>query len=166
MGAHKINLHNLLQNTPLNCIQNVYWIIAPNIIEIQSRNLNFNAVFNDLNYHRHLRAHLIGKPNSSHWEGSKTQRWATIVTSKINTKCQTSWLKCLGAEQFVLCFTLNKQIWFVGEKQPIPYKGLKCAPSLHHGNGKKYADFHIGTINEPTALQSLISDLTLFQRVW
>lgn len=38
--------------------------------------------------------------------------------------------------------------------------------NLHHGNGQKYVDFHMGTIKEPTALQLLISDLTLYQRVW
>ena len=46
-GAYKINLHNFLQNTHFNRNQNIYQILTTNIIEIQPRNVNFNAIFDE-----------------------------------------------------------------------------------------------------------------------
>lgn len=111
---------------------------------------------NDLNYHRHPGYTWLASQTIAITRGTKTQRRAMTVTHKVNTKHQTSWLECLMVPNnlfFALPF-VNKFNLLERKSQSLTKK-VKCVPLLH-GNGQKYADFHIGLIEELTALQSLI----------
>ena len=140
-----------------------YLTTTTNIIEIQSRNVNFAVtILNTLDTSGYS---WSASRTKSVRGGAKTHWRTTTVIRKVNTKRQTSGLECLSTKQFVLCFTFDEQIRFVGEKQPILYKKNLNAHRHYILTAKNTRTSTLVRLkNQPP--YSLSYDLTIYQRVW
>ena len=161
--SYKINLHNLLQNTRFNCNQNMLEILTTNILEIQSRNVNFNTIFDESRFgktidtsgYTRLASHTIAIRG-----GTKTllKEERKLLPAKSIRSAKHRDLNALVPNNLFFALPLMNKFDLLKQRERNSQsltKKLKCASSPH-SNGGKYADFHIVTIKEPTALQSLI----------
>ena len=120
----------------------------------------------DLNYHRHLRVHLTGKPNNSYYGKYKNSKKSNNCYQEKQYEARNiatlmPWYRTMCPS--ITLPLVNKSDSLERNSHSLSKK-FKCALSLH-GNGRKYVDFHICTIKEPTALQSHIWLNTLLTSV-
>ena len=131
-GAYKINLHNFLQNTHFNRNQNIYQILTTNIIEIQPRNVNFNAIFDESRFE--LPSTPQGTPD---WQAEQ-QPLGKVQNSKKSENChqqnQYEAPNIVNAlvpnNTFFALPLVNKSDLLGGNSQSLTKK-FESAPQLH-----------------------------------